>query len=96
MRIYYANDGTVPPQIQSDTGLFFDHHTNPELYATVRANPSAYRVTNGVLTKDGEPVAINPPCEDCQTLDSLDSATTIAQLRKVLLLMRDRPGFTRG
>ena len=82
---------TSPPN-----AIAYDSHTNPTLYSEVYSNPSAYSVIDGVLTRDGQPVAINPPCEDCQTLDSIDTATTVEQLRKVLKLMRDKPGFTRG
>lgn len=95
----HASDGQILVWVSPATppnSLYYDPHTNPSLYSEVYSDPTAYRVTNGALTRDGEPVAINPPCDDCQTLDSLDSATTIAQLRKVLILLRDKPGFTRG
>lgn len=98
MRIHYNADGTVfraPGSYRGDH-VFFDSHTNETLVAEVYADPTAYSVIDGVLTRDGQPVVINPPCDDCAALDALDSATTIAQLKKVLLLWRDKPGFTRG
>ena len=76
--------------------IYFDSHSNPTLYSEVYADPTAYSVVDGILTRDGVPVAINPPCDDCAALDALDSATTVAQLKKALIVMRDKPGFTRG
>lgn len=98
-KIAHTNDGqilhwtfpTSPPN-----AIFYDSHSNPTLYSEVYADPTAYSVIDGVLTRDGAPVVINPPCEDCAALDALDGATTVAQLRKALLVMRDKPGFTRG
>lgn len=98
MKIYYNADGTVFAGfgLPASDFVFFDSHSNPTLYSEVYADPTAYSVVDGVLTRDGVPVAINPPCDDCATLDALDGATTVAQLRKALLVMRDKPGFTRG
>lgn len=82
---------TPPPN-----AISYDSHSNPTLYSEVYADPSAYLVINGVLTKDGVPVPINPPCEDCVTLDSVATATTVEELRKVVQLLIDKPGFRRG
>ena len=76
--------------------ISFDSHTNPDLYSEVYSDPSAYSIVDDVLTCDGSPVAINDWCDDCKTLDSLDTASTVAQLKKVLMLMRDKPGFIKG
>lgn len=73
-----------------------DLHTNPTLYSDVYSNPTAYSVIDGVLTREGQPVAINPPCEDCVTLDSVATASTVEELRKVVQLLVDKPGFRRG
>lgn len=98
-KIVHTNDGhilhwtfpTSPPN-----AIFYDSHSNPTLYSDVYSDPTAYSVIDGTLTRDGAPVVINPPCDDCAALDALDSATTVAQLRKALVVMRDKPGFTRG
>ena len=98
-KIAHTNDGhifnwtfpTSPPN-----AIFYDSHTNPTLAGAINADPTAYSVIDGVLTRDGAPVVINPPCDDCAALDALDSATTVAQLKKALIVMRDKPGFTRG
>lgn len=95
MKIYYKNN-VLSGWIDSDNEIYFDSHTNPSLLVEVFSNPSDYLIINGILTKDGQTVTINPPCEDCQTLDSIDTATTVEQLRKALQLMRDKPGFTKG
>lgn len=76
--------------------IYLDSHSNPTLASAINADPSAYLVIDGVLTRDGAPVVINPPCDDCAALDALDGATTVAQLKKALIVMRDKPGFTRG
>ena len=76
--------------------ISYDSHSNPTLYSEVYADPSAYLVVDGVLTKDGVPVPINPPCEDCVTLDSVATASTVEELRKVVQLLIDKPGFRRG
>lgn len=98
MKIYYFGNGSVLGTwgIPNDPFFSCDSHTNPTLADAINANPSAYSVIDGVLTRDGAPVAINPPCDDCAALDALDGATTVAQLRKALIVMRDKPGFTRG
>lgn len=98
MKIYYTANGDVFGTWGSVGDLFIscDSHTNPALAGAINADPAAYLVVDGVLTRDGQPVAINPPCDDCAALDALDGATTVAQLRKALLVMRDKPGFTRG
>jgi hypothetical protein len=81
-----------------NNGFFIDSHTNPFLLLEISANLSSYSVTDGILVKDGVPVAINPPCEDCQTLALLDGdgALTGEQVKSILKLMTQKPGFTRG
>jgi hypothetical protein len=100
-KIYHDNGIVLGTSLRVPFALSSEHiqldaHTNESALASVTSDPTAYLVVDGVLTRDGQPVAINPPCEDCATLDALDSATTVAQLRKALLLWRDKPGFTRG
>jgi hypothetical protein len=95
--LFYSDGSIVLQPVPANAEcLFYDSHSNPTLYSEVYANPTAYSVVDGILTRDGAPVVINPPCDDCAALDALDSATTVAQLRKALLVMRDKPGFTRG
>lgn len=98
MKIYYSENGAVLGTwgILSDPFISYDSHTNPTLAGAINADVAAYLVVDGVLTRDGQPVAINPPCDDCAALDALDGATTVAQLKKALIVMRDKPGFTRG
>lgn len=98
MKIHHSANGDVFGTwgTPSDPFISYDSHTNPTLAGAINADPTAYSVIDGVLTRDGAPVAINPPCDDCAALDALDGATTVAQLRKALLVMRDKPGFTRG
>ena len=100
-KIAHTNDGqilnwtfpTSPPN-----AIFYDSHSNPALYSDVYADPTAYSVIDGVLTRDGQPVAINPPCDDCQTLALLDGdgALTGEQVKSILKLMTQKPGFIRG
>lgn len=87
---------SMAPSLPGATAVHFDSHTNLELFGAASSMPFLFSVIDGVLTRDGAPVVINPPCDDCAALDALDGATTVAQLRKVLLVMRDKPGFTRG
>lgn len=82
--------------VQDPSAVVIDSHTNASLLSAINADPSAYSIVDGTLLKDGAPVVINDWCDDCKTLDSLDTASTVAQLRKVLMLMRDKPGFTKG
>ena len=83
--------------IDSSAGhLDVDVHTNPSVVSGINGNSSAYLVVDGVLTKDGVAVTINPPCEDCVTLDSVATASTVEELRKVVQLLIDKPGFRRG
>ena len=99
MKIYHTQDGLVIGVGNVGFGeafIAYDSHTNPALASQVNSDANAYSITDGVLTRDGAPVAINDWCDDCKTLDSLDSASTVAQLKKVLLLMRDKRGFTKG
>lgn len=84
------------PDTGNASAILLDAHTNKDTLAAVSVAPQAYLVIDGVLTRDGAPVVINPPCDDCAALDALDSATTVAQLKKALIVMRDKPGFTRG
>ena len=99
MRIHYTQNGLVLGVGNvgfGDASISYDSHTNPQLSAQVNADANSYLVTDGILTRDGAPVAIADWCDDCKTLDSLDTASTVAQLRKVLMLMRDKPGFAKG
>jgi hypothetical protein len=51
---------TPPPN--AGAPLRFDHTTNPALVADLRRSTDAYRLSaDGVLTKDGVVVTINPP-----------------------------------
>lgn len=98
MKIYYSENGAVLGTwgTLSDPFISYDSHTNPTLAGTINADPTVYSVVDGVLTRDGQPVVINPPCEDCVTLDSVATATTVEELRKVVQLLVDKPGFRRG
>lgn len=87
---------SMAPSLPGTTAVHFDSHTNLELFGAASSMPFLFSVVDGVLTRDSQPVTINPPCEDCQTLDSIDTATTVEQLKKALQLMRDKPGFTKG
>ena len=99
-KIFFENDRVICTDlVRSPQGLStlnLDSHTNGALLSAINADPSAYSIVDGVLTRDGSPVAIADWCDDCKTLDSLDTASTVAQLKKVLMLMRDKPGFTKG
>jgi len=98
-QIAHTTDGHVIQWMSPLTpphAISYDSHTNPTLYSEVYADPSAHLVIDGVLTKDGVAVPINPPCEDCVTLDSVATATTVEELRKVVQLLVDKPGFRRG
>ena len=94
-KIFYNNDSSIS-QTESPKYIEYDTHTNELLAYQMYFNPTAYSVIDGVLTRDGQPVAINPPCEDCVTLDSVATATTVEELRKVVQLLVDKPGFRRG
>ena len=101
MKLFYEPSGmimTVGLMNQSLSSPFIDldSHANGALLAAINADVSAYSIVDGVLTRDGSPVSIADWCDDCKTLDSLDTASTVAQLRKVLVLMRDKPGFAKG
>jgi len=100
MRIYYSANGDVFGTWGSVGDLFIpcDSHTNPTLAGAINADIAAYLVVDGVLTRDGVPVSINPPCDDCQTLALLDGdgALTGEQVKSILKLMTQKPGFTRG
>ena len=87
-----------PSTQHMDDSFDFDSHTNPDLYSEVYSNPSAYSITDGVLTKDGAPVTINDWCDDCKTLDAVLNASeaTNEQLTKALKLLVQKPGFTKG
>jgi len=100
-KIFFDNSAvlgtsTKVPFDLSSNFIDLDSHTNGALLSAINADPSAYSIADGVLTRDGAPVVINDWCDDCKTLDSLDTASTVAQLRKVLVLMRDKPGFIKG
>ena len=97
--LFHTNGSIILQPIPANADLYYyDSHSNPTLYSEVYANPSAYSVVDGILTKDGVPVAINPPCDDCQTLALLDGdgALTGEQVKSILKLMTQKPGFTRG
>ena len=97
MFIYTSQSGELNPYVLNpSSGFFLDLHTNMVVYEDICANTPAYLVVDGVLTKDGVAVPINPPCEDCVTLDSVATASTVEELRKVVQLLIDKPGFRRG
>lgn len=100
MRIYHNTDGLVMGTWGGvgDPSISYDGHTNPTLAASVNAAATAYRVIDGTLTRGGEPVAIAPPCDDCQTLDAVlgSEPATVQQLQAALKLLIAKPGFQRG
>jgi hypothetical protein len=52
----------VTPDVDATSTLTLDSDTNAALFADVSATILAYRLSaDGGLTKDGQPVAINPP-----------------------------------
>ena len=100
-KIYHNNEIVLGTSVRvpfdlSVEQIVIDAHTNDALLLNISADPSAYLVVDGVLTKDGVAVPINPPCEDCVTLDSVATASTVEVLRKVVQLLIDKPGFRRG
>jgi hypothetical protein len=100
-QIAHTTDGHVIQWMSPLTpphAISYDSHSNPTLYSDVYADPTAYLVVDGVLTKDGVPVTINPPCSDCQVLDAVvgDVPATVEQLQAAVRLLILKPGFQRG
>ena len=99
MFIYTSQSGELNPYVLNpSSGFKFDLHTNMVIYEDICANTLAYLVVDGVLTKDGIAVPINPPCSDCQVLDAVvgDAPATVEQLQAAVRLLILKPGFQRG
>ena len=90
--LYAAADGTLARALLSAQeealwpdpppgavgSLTFDPDSNPALVADLRRSTDAYRLQNGTLTKNGQPVTINPPGRGQQ--DRLALSAIIAKL----------------
>jgi hypothetical protein len=90
---------SVTPDADVATSLALDSDTNAALFADVSATILAYRLSaDGVLTKDGQPVTINPPALPSPTLNEqlagalaalpADQPITGGQLAEVIALLR--------
>lgn len=95
----YAN---LPPLTNVQAPVVIDLESNPRLAELVDGNNwHLYRINAGIITRDGQTVAVHPASEaeadrlalpnvfdrlrDYRQLDPLDAATTAAQVRARLI-----------